>query len=85
MNNPNTAAAVVSSGAAIGAQWLVQRYAHVELSDYWKAVTASGATITVLYIGKHGVKQALARLWNGPKKIWAGSTPPVPPPPAASA
>lgn len=85
MNNPNTVAAAVASGAAIGAQWLVQRYAHVQLSDYWKAAVTSGATISVLYVGKHGVKSALARLWNGPKKIWTGTPPSAPPTPPASA
>lgn len=84
MTNPNAFAAAASAGAAIGVQWLVQRYAHVALSDYWKAAVSSGATVTVLYVGKHGVKAALARVWSGPRKVWTGAqTPPPPAPPAA--
>lgn len=82
MNNPNTFAAATSAAVALGIQWLVQRYAHLSLSDYWKSVVTSGATIVVLYIGKHGVKTALLRLWSGPKKVWTGQQPEAPPPAA---
>jgi hypothetical protein len=74
MNHPNACAAFVASAATIGAQWLVQRYAHMALSDYWKMAITSGATVAVLYVGRAGVKGALGRLWNGPKTIWSGAT-----------
>lgn len=77
MSNPNAFCAAFSSALAIGVQWLVQRYAHVELSDYWKAVVTSGATVVSLYVGKHGVKAALLRIWSGPRKLWVGFQPPA--------
>lgn len=73
MSHPNAFAAAAAGGFTIGVQWLVQRYAHAALSDYWKTVVDSGVTVSVLYVGKHGLKSALARLWNGPKAIWQGS------------
>lgn len=82
MQHPNTFAALFASAITLGAQWLVQRYAHVALSDYWKAAVTSGVTIAVLYVGKNGVKAALFRLVDGPRKAWAGSTPTTAAPPA---
>jgi precorrin-3B methylase len=75
VKHPNTLAAVIAAAAAIGAQWLVQRYAHVALSDYWKTTVTSGVTVTVLYVGKAGVKAALVRVWNGPRRAWSGAGP----------
>lgn len=79
MSNPNATAATLAAAATTAAQWLVQRYAHVALNDYWKTVATSGVTVTVLYIGKHGLKAALARVWNGPRKVWTGQQPPAAP------
>jgi hypothetical protein len=73
VKHPNTLAAVIAAAAAIGAQWLVQRYAHVALSDYWKTTVTSGVTVVVLYVGKAGVKAALVRVWDGPKRAWSGT------------
>lgn len=74
MKHPNTFAALVAYGATFATQWLVARYAHVQLSDGWKQTVDGGVTASVLWIGKEGVKAALQRVWNGPKKIWAGAT-----------
>jgi len=73
-SNPNAVASLVAGAACLGVQWLVQRYAHVALTGYWKTAV-TGATITgTLYVGRDGLKGALGRLWNGPKKVWAGNT-----------
>jgi hypothetical protein len=77
MNNPNARAAALAGAIAIAAQWLTERYAHVALSDYWKAVITTGATVAILYVGKNGVKAALLRLLNGPKAAWTGTAPPT--------
>lgn len=74
MQHPNTFAALFASAITLGAQWLVQRYAHVALPGYWQDAVTSGVTVAVLYVGKAGVKAAIARVWNGPKKIWSGVT-----------
>ena len=74
MKHPNTFAALVAGGITIGAQWLVQRYAHVQLTGYWKDAFTVGTTGAVLYVGKNGVKAALQRIWNGPRKAWSGVT-----------
>lgn len=82
--NPNAFAAAFAAGAAIVVQWLVQRYTHAALSDYWKSVVTAVAAAGALYVGKEGLRNALARLFNGPKKVWSGSTtPPAPKPPTA--
>ena len=73
MNHPNAFAAAFAGAVTIGAQWLVQRYAHAALSDYWKTALTSGATVAVLYVGKHGLKAAVGRLLNGPKTVWSGT------------
>ena len=75
MKNPNAFAAGFAGAVTIGVQWLVQRYAHIALSDYWKTVVTAGAMTAVLYVGKNGVKAALARIWNGPKALWSGAAP----------
>lgn len=72
MSNPNATASTLAAGVAVAAQWLVQRYAHVSLDGYWQAVVTAAASTVVLYVGKHGVKTALARVWNGPRKAWTG-------------
>lgn len=77
MDHPNAFAALVASAVTVGAQWLVQRYAHEALSDYWKTALTSGVTVGVLYIGRNGLKAALARIWGGPKRIWTGASPPA--------
>ena len=85
MKNPNALAAAASSLLAIGVQWLLERYAHVRLDGYWKAASTGGASVVVLYVGKHGLKAALGRVWNGPKIVWSGAEPKPPvevPPPA---
>lgn len=79
MTNPNAFAAALSAAVTIGTQWLVQRYAHVALSDYWKTAVTSGVTVVVLYIGSHGVKAAAGRILNGPKTMWTGASPPATP------
>jgi type IV secretory pathway TrbL component len=85
--NPNAFAAAFAAGAAIVAQWLVQRYAHASLSDYWKAIITAGASTAALYIGREGLRNALARILSGPKTVWSGSTTPpaTPGSPASSA
>jgi hypothetical protein len=80
MNHPNTFAAIVAGAVTIGVQWLVQRYAHVALSDYWKTAVTASAMAGVLYVGRNGVKAALLRLLSGPKKAWAGVPAPAPSP-----
>ena len=82
--NPNAFAAAFAAGAAIVAQWLLQRYAHIALSSYWKSVVTAGAAAGALYVGKEGLRNALARLFSGPKKVWSGSTPPASPKPPAA-
>ena len=72
MQNPNATVAAVSAAITVAAQWLVQKYAHVALTGYWATAVTSGVTVAVLYVGKHGIKAALARLWAGPRKAWAG-------------
>lgn len=72
MQNPNAIAALVAGAITLGIQWLVQRYAHVAFTGYWKDAVTGATVVTVLYVGKSGLKAALQRLWNGPKKIWAG-------------
>lgn len=76
MNHPNAFAAAVAGLATISAQWLVQRYAHVALSDYWKTAVTSGTTVGVLYVGKHGLKAALVRILDGPRRVWNGQSQP---------
>lgn len=73
MNHPNAFAAFAAGAVTIGAQWLVQRYAHAALSDYWKTALTSGVTVSVLYVGKHGLRAAFARILNGPKTVWSGT------------
>jgi len=77
MNNPNAFAAALAGALSIGVQWLVQRYAHVGLAAYWKDTITAAFAAGVLYVGNDGIKAALVRLWNGPKKIWAGSSAPA--------
>lgn len=77
MQHPNTFAALFASAITLGIQWLVQRYAHVALSGYWKAAVTSGVTVSVLYVGKAGMKAALMRVWSGPKKAWSGAAQPT--------
>ncbi len=74
MKNPNAFTAALAAGATIGVQWLVQRYAHQQLSDYWKTTVTSTITVGALYVGKAGIKDALLRIWSGPKKLWSGAT-----------
>lgn len=74
MKHPNTFAAVVAYGATFATQWLVARYAHVQLSEWWKQTVDGSVTAGVLYVGRAGLKAALQRIWNGPKKVWAGVT-----------
>lgn len=78
MKNPNAIAASVAAALSIGLQWLVQRYGHVALSDYWKTAATSAFTVAVLYVGRNGVKQAVLRLVDGPRKAWSGSDPAQP-------
>lgn len=73
MNHPNAFAAALAGAVTIGAQWLVQRYAHAALSDYWKTALDSAVTVAVLYVGKHGLRAAISRILNGPKTIWTGA------------
>jgi len=77
MKNPNAFVAMLVAALVVGVQWLVQRYTHVALNDYWKTAATSAATVSVLYVGRNGVKAALQRLWQGPKTLWAGSAPPA--------
>jgi len=77
MKHPNTIAACVAYGISMGVQYLVARYAHLQLSDWWKQVVNGAAASAVLYVGKAGVKAALLRIWNGPKKVWTGTTAPA--------
>jgi len=72
MKNPNAVAAAIGYGVSMGVQWLTQRYAHVGLSDYWKQTIDGGVTVAILYVGSAGLKNALQRLWAGPKKLWSG-------------
>ncbi len=86
MNHPNAFAAAVAGGSTIAAQWLIQRYAHASLSEYWKDAITAGVTVGVLWVGRNGLRAAFGRILNGPKKIWSGSPAPAPapaPPPPA--
>jgi hypothetical protein len=79
MKNPNAFFAALAAGISIGAQWLLQRYAHVALSDYWKQTLDASAAAGILWIGNDGLKSALQRLWNGPKNLWTGGSGPSTP------
>ena len=76
MKNPNAFAALLAAAISVGVQWLVQRYAHVALSDYWKNAVTGGTIVAVLYVGSNGLKAAVWRLWHGPKTVWSGTAPP---------
>jgi hypothetical protein len=75
VKNPNAWAAGIGYAASLGVQWLVARYAHAQLSDWWKQAVDGGVATAILWVGKQGLKSALQRIWNGPKTLWAGPAP----------
>jgi hypothetical protein len=80
-SNPNAIAAFVAGAFVAGVQWLVGRYAHLQVSKYWSDALTVAVTTVVLFVGRDGVKGALVRVWAGAKSSWTGTTPT---PPAAA-
>lgn len=75
MQNPNAVASLVAGGVTLAVQWLLQKYAHASLSDYWKGAITVAVTTTTLYVGRDGLVGGLKRAFDtwvtillGPKK-----------------
>lgn len=97
MENPNAVAALVSSQAAVAVEQLGETYLNAHIGPFWSKEIIAAVTITVLYVGRHGIKAALVKVWATAKNLWSPSsttdnpgTPPVDvggisavPPPAA--
>lgn len=77
MKNPNAIAALSSSQAVIAIEQLVSRYLGASVGAFWEQEIMAAATVVILYIGRHGLRAAFARVFSQAKSIWA------PPAPAA--
>lgn len=73
MKHPNALAAGTANGATLALVWLLHRYAHVGISVYAAGLIVGFASTVVLFIGRDGIKGALARIWRGGKAAWSGA------------
>lgn len=74
MQNPNASIALVASQAAIAIQQAVAHFLDVRVGTFWSAQVVSISVAVVLYVGRHGLRDAidktrgkLVALWRGPK------------------
>lgn len=74
--NPNAVAALFSTQAAVALEALIQRYLSAGLGPFWGKEAMAAAVIVVLYVGRHGIKAAFAKVVETTKAVWA---PPAPP------
>lgn len=75
MSNPNAVAALASSQAAVAVEQLVNTYLNSSVGPFWSQEIMAAVVVVVLYIGRNGLKAALAKvkssgvsIWTGPKK-----------------
>lgn len=71
MQNPNAVAALVSSQAAVALEQLGENYLDVHVGSFWSKEIMAGAIVSVLYVGRHGLKAALGKIASTAKGIWA--------------
>jgi proteasome assembly chaperone (PAC2) family protein len=76
MNHPNAAVTVVVT--ALTAQLVAQLHSHniVDLSTQQQGWVVGGSCAIVLFIGRRGVKGALAGVLHGLGKVWRGKPTP---------
>lgn len=71
MQNPNAVAALAASQAAVAVEQLAARYLDASIGAFWEQEIMAAATIAVLYVGRHGVKAALAKVVASARAVWA--------------
>lgn len=81
MAHPNTIAAAIGGSLATLTVYLLNRYTSASINPAQSAGIATGYATVILFIGRRGLKGAIAAVWNG---VWAG-TPKPPAHPAEEA
>jgi len=72
--NPNAVAVWVASHAAIAVETLVQKYAHAQVGTFWEKELVADVSTVVLYVGRNGLKAAVAGVCQTVKSAWTGPT-----------
>lgn len=71
MQNPNAVAVLASTQAAVAGEALLSRYLDANIGSFWSKEVMAGIAISVLYIGRDGLKAALGKLVSTVKAVWA--------------
>ena len=72
MSNPNATAALAASQAALAVEQLVSKYLSASVGSFWEQEIMAAVTVCVLYIGRNGLRAALAKVKGTAKSIWVG-------------
>lgn len=72
MENPNAVAALASSQAAVAAEQLLSKYLNASVGSFWSQEIMAAVVISVLYIGRNGLKAAFGKVVGAGKSIWVG-------------
>lgn len=68
-------AALASSQAVIALEQLAAKYLDATVGPFWAQEITAAAVVAVLYIGRHGLKAALAKTVQTVKAVWAPAPP----------
>ena len=68
--NPNAVAALLSSQGAVALEQLVSRYLNAYAGPFWSQEIMAAVIVVVLYVGRNGLKAALAKVVATAKSLW---------------
>lgn len=72
MKNPNANVAGLTFAVSEAVTFIAKHYTHLHLSNYWSQAITGALVYAVLFVGRDGIKGALARVLNGSKVVWSG-------------